>query len=94
MWQTTAYLDKTIGCGKQLPISNIIYRSLYAWRACRRKNLSSASTSQILADSFLDFMNDSVNMLPNDKVTEDTLNFMSNLSIDAVAIFGREIYHN
>ncbi len=50
------------------------------WRACRRKNLISAST--MLADSSLDFMNDSVSMLPNDRVTEDTSNLMSNLSID------------
>jgi hypothetical protein len=47
--------------------------------ACRRVNLSSSSTNQILADSLLDFMNDSVKfILPNK--AESIL--ISNISID------------
>jgi hypothetical protein len=60
----------------------------------KRKNLSSTSTSQILADSLLDFINDFVNMLPNDRVTEDTSNLISNLSFDNSACLWKGIYYN
>ena len=45
-------------------------------------NLSSGNTSQILADSLINFMNESVNILPNDEVNNDTSNLISNLSFD------------
>ena len=62
--------------------------------ASRHENLSSGSTGQILTDSSINFMNDSVNILPNDKVTNNTSSFISTFRVLTVAICGREIYHN
>ena len=50
--------------------------------ATRRENLSSARTGQILTDSLVTFMNDSINMSIDDEVSKNASNFVSKLSID------------
>ena len=45
-------------------------------------NLNSGNTSQMLADSLINFMNESVNILPNDVANNVTSNLISNLSFD------------
>ena len=62
--------------------------------ASSHANLNSGNTSQILADSLINFMNESVNILPNDEANNATSNLISNLSLTTQAICGRELYNN
>ena len=50
--------------------------------ASSHANLNSGNTSQILANSLINFMNESVNILPNDEANNVTSNLISNLSFD------------
>ena len=50
--------------------------------ASSHANLNSGNTSQILADSLINFMNESVNILPNDEANNVTSNLISNLLFD------------